>query len=89
MNNICTPEGSLTLPLSKLKAGESARVVRFDNVPSSYQRKLMSLGLIVGTNFTVKRTAPLGDPVELNIRGFRLSLRRAEASGIIVEKTPS
>ena len=48
-------------------------------------RRLMDLGLIRGTTVEVVRTAPLGDPIEVRLRGFMLSLRRAEAEHITVE----
>jgi len=44
------------------------------------------MGLIKGTEFTVNRVAPLGDPVEINLRGFSLSLRKDEATALIVEE---
>jgi|MDSY01.2.fsa_nt_gb ferrous iron transport protein A len=51
--------------------------------PSQVQR-LMMMGLTPGTPFTVVRVAPLGDPIEIKLRGFNLSLRREEASGLWV-----
>lgn len=48
-------------------------------------RRLMDLGLIRGTAVEVIRTAPLGDPMEVRVRGFMLTLRRAEAEHITVE----
>jgi ferrous iron transport protein A len=44
------------------------------------------MGLTRGTEFTVKRVAPLGDPVEISVRGFALSLRKDEAAAVMVEK---
>ena len=44
------------------------------------------MGLTKGTEFTVKRVAPMGDPVEINLRGFALSLRKDEADSVLVEK---
>lgn len=52
---------------------------------SDAARRLMDLGLIRGTVVEVVRTAPLGDPIEVRLRGFMLSLRRAEAEHITVE----
>ena len=48
-------------------------------------RRLMDLGLIRGTTVEVVRAAPLGDPIEVKLRGFMLTLRRAEAEHITVE----
>jgi len=45
-----------------------------------YRQRLIAMGLIPGTEFTVSRMAPLGDPIEILVRGFALSLRKHEAS---------
>lgn len=49
------------------------------------RRRLMDMGVVAGTRFTVERVAPLGDPMELKLNGFNLSLRRKEAGSIWVE----
>ncbi len=69
-----------------LKRGDRARISGFDGLADSYRSRLLSLGLTPGTEILVAHTAPLGDPVEIIVRGFRLSLRRAEAAGVVVEK---
>jgi ferrous iron transport protein A len=69
-----------------LCAGDRARVAGFQGLNDAYRNRLLSLGMTPGTEFTVKRVAPLGDPVEIVLRGFRLSLRRQEAEGLLVEK---
>ena len=51
----------------------------------SFRRRLMELGLVPGTPVSVGKVAPLGDPLELSVRGCTLSIRRAEASTILVE----
>lgn len=73
------------LYFSDLQVGDNARIVGFDKLDASYRNRLLALGLTPGTEFHVRQVAPLGDPVEIKIRGFRLSLRRAEAAGIRVE----
>jgi ferrous iron transport protein A len=45
------------------------------------------MGLLVGTRVTLVRTAPLGDPLELKVRGYHLTLRKADAANILVEPT--
>ena len=70
--------------LADLKPGERARVAAVGG-ESDAARRLMDLGLIRGTTVEVVRTAPLGDPIEVRLRGFMLSLRRAEAEHITVE----
>lgn len=70
--------------LSELKPGEQTRIAQVGgDVDTS--RRLMDLGLIRGTAVEVVRMAPLGDPIEVRIRGFMLSLRRTEAENITVE----
>jgi len=76
----------MSLNFSNLAVGDNARVLSYHGMSDSYRKKLMSMGLIPGTCFKIERTAPLGDPVEINVRGFRLSLRRQEAAGLQVER---
>ena len=70
--------------LAELKPGESARITEIGGEGDAL-RRLMDLGLIRGTAVEVVRTAPLGDPIEVRLRGFMLTLRRAEAEHITVE----
>ena len=72
--------------LNELLVGESARIVGFDGASPSYRRKLLSLGLTPGVILHVARVAPLGDPMEIRVRGFAMSLRKAEAAALLVEK---
>ena len=51
----------------------------------AYRKKLLSMGLTPGVAFSVVRCAPMGDPVEIRLRGFSLSLRRNEAQAVLVE----
>ena len=51
----------------------------------SFRRRLLELGLVPGTEIRVRNVAPLGDPIEIELRGCRLSIRRAEALRIDVE----
>lgn len=51
-------------------------------------RRLMEMGLLPGTPVTIARVAPLGDPLELRLRGYALSIRRHEAMGIEIETAP-
>ena len=75
-----------TKSLGELQVGEKGRVAGFVEGATAYREKLLAMGLTRGTEFIIKRIAPLGDPVEINLRGFALSLRKNEASAIIVEK---
>lgn len=73
--------------LREMAVGENGRVTGFvAGGSAAYRRKLLALGLTKGSVFTVTRVAPLGDPVELSVRGFSLSLRRDEADIVLVER---
>jgi ferrous iron transport protein A len=83
--NNCQAEGK-RLSLGDLKVGENGKVLGFNDGEKPYRRKLLAMGLTPGTSFRITRYAPLGDPVEIKIRGFSLSLRRNEANALLVEK---
>ena len=72
--------------ISDLHVGEAAKVVSFELAAAAYRQKLISLGLTPGTRFVVNRVAPLGDPIEITVRGFSLSLRKQEADIMTVQK---
>ena len=75
----------MPLTIADLGVGDRARVVAYRKTDTLVQR-LGSLGLIPGTDFIVKRFAPLGDPVEIHFRGFRLALRPTEAKSVEVQR---
>lgn len=71
---------------SDLKAGDKVKVTGFqfgDN--KCYLRKLLAMGVVKGAELEVKRLAPLGDPVVVVIKGVELSLRKAEAQGLVLQ----
>lgn len=72
--------------LKMLATGDSGRIVGFDQTGGAYRKKLLAMGLTPGTEFTITRFAPMGDPVEIKLRGFSLSLRKNEASVLLIEK---
>ncbi len=69
--------------LSSLPAGTLARVAEI-RVPADNRPRLMELGLLAGTEVELIRFAPLGDPVEIRVRGYNLTLRKHEADQILV-----
>ncbi len=73
--------------LQDMQLGEKGRVSGYAKTNRVYREKLLSMGLTRGTEFIVKRKAPLGDPTEIQVRGFLLSLRKGEASALIIENT--
>ena len=72
--------------LSELEVGESCRVVSVEG-NDHIGRRLLEMGLTKGCSLTLVGTAPLGDPLELEVRGYRLSVRRSEAAHVEVEST--
>ena len=70
--------------LAELKPGERGTVASVAGERDA-ARRLMDMGVIRGTPVEVVRSAPLGDPIEVRVRGFMLTLRRAEAEHITVE----
>lgn len=70
-------------PLSSLAVGKAARVMEI-KVPSEKRARLMEMGLLVGTPIELVRFAPMGDPVEIKVRGYHLTLRKHEAEQIWV-----
>lgn len=72
--------------LGDMKTGDKGRIIKIHPGEKVYRQRLMSMGLLPGTEFTVSRIAPLGDPVEITVRGFALSLRKNEASILQIEE---
>jgi ferrous iron transport protein A len=70
--------------LARVPVGSSAVVSRVSGA-RTVVRRLLEMGLVPGTTVTVQREAPLGDPVEVRVRNYALSSRRADALGIEVE----
>jgi Fe2+ transport system protein FeoA len=74
----------MQITLGSLDVGASARVVGY-SADTDYCARLIRLGLIPGTRITLKRRAPLGDPVQIQFRGYSLVLRPAEARDLVLE----
>ena len=72
------------MTLNELEVGRTAKVVRL-NGEGAVKRRIMDMGITKGVEVYVRKVAPLGDPVELNVRGYELSLRKADAEMIEVE----
>ncbi|MBI2929417.1 MAG: ferrous iron transport protein A [Verrucomicrobia bacterium] len=70
-------------PLTSLPIGQAATVTEI-RVPPQSRPRLMEMGLLVGTPVELVRFAPLGDPVEIKVRGYHLTLRKHEAEQILV-----
>lgn len=76
----------MVMGLKNLVIGDLAKIVGFEPTGKAYRKKLLAMGLTPGTQFSVTRFAPMGDPVEIKLRGFALTLRKDEASVLQIEK---
>ena len=71
--------------LKQTKCGETVTVTRLGG-EGALKRRIMDMGITKGSEIYVRKVAPLGDPVEITIRGYELSLRKADAESILVEE---
>lgn len=69
--------------LDEIKSGESVIVHKL-NGEGAFKRRIMDMGITRGTKIFVRKVAPLGDPMEINLRGYELSIRKADAFNIEV-----
>ena len=70
--------------LKEAKIGETVRVVKIHG-EGAVKRRIMDMGLTKGVEVYIRKVAPLGDPIEVTVRGYELSLRKADAEKIEVE----
>ena len=70
--------------LKEVKCGQTVRVVKLHG-EGAVKRRIMDMGITKGTDVYVRKVAPLGDPVEVTVRGYELSLRKADAEMIEVQ----
>jgi len=73
-----------SFPLTSLQIGAAATVTEI-KVPPQQRGRLLEMGLLVGTKVELVRFAPLGDPVEIKVRGYNLTLRKQDAEQIFVQ----
>ena len=76
------------MTLNALAVGECCMIRQVGNQRGAVKRRLVDMGLTPGTNVRVTKIAPLGDPLEVSLRGYELSLRREDAAQILVEPAP-
>ncbi len=72
------------MTLKDVKVGQRATVVKLHG-EGAVKRRIMDMGITRGTELYVRKVAPLGDPMELNVRGYELSVRKADAEMIEVQ----
>ena len=70
--------------LKQVKIGDTVTVVRLHG-EGAVKRRIMDMGITKGVTVYVRKVAPLGDPVEVNVRGYELSIRKADAEMIEIE----
>ena len=70
--------------LKETKCGETVTVIRLGG-EGALKRRIMDMGITKGTSIFVRKVAPLGDPVEITLRGYELSIRKGDAENILVE----
>lgn len=74
--------------LSNLKPGQQGKILKLDSSIGPIRRRLMDMGVIPGELIKVEKIAPMGDPIEVSVKGYNLSLRKGEAKGIEIKVTP-
>jgi ferrous iron transport protein A len=72
----------MSVHVRDMKPGAKAEVIGYESGSKPYRDRLLSMGLTKGTTFSLRKVAPLGDPVEIEVRGYKLSLRKNEADAL-------
>ncbi len=73
------------MTLQDLQPGQSGTIKKITNSIGPVRRRLMDMGITPGTKITVEKIAPMGDPIEVTLRSYQLSLRKSEAQDIEIE----
>ena len=74
---------SIDMTLGEAKVGITLKVRKIDG-DSAYKRRIMDMGITKGTELFIRKVAPLGDPVEITVRGYELSVRKNDATCVVV-----
>jgi ferrous iron transport protein A len=74
------------MQITELAQGDRARLISFGTTNAHYRRRLLALGITCGSELIVVRFAPLGCPIQIEVRGTSLTLRKEEASQLILER---
>lgn len=70
--------------LKEVKTGETAKVIKVQG-EGALKRRIMDMGITKGVEVFVRKVAPFGDPIEVTVRGYELSIRKTEAENILVQ----
>ena len=71
--------------LSDLKVGQTAKILKLNETNKAIRRHLLDMGIIKDTEVTIKKIAPMGDPIDISLRDYELCIRKADLSKIEVE----
>lgn len=71
--------------LDQLKIGQSGKVIKIEGSTEQLRRRLIDMGIISGTQISMCKRAPMGDPIEIRLRGYQLTIREADAKNITLE----
>lgn len=71
--------------LKDIEIGNKVEIVGYNSKDRQYRQKLLRMGLVKRVTFTITRKAPMGDPIEIKLKGFNLTLRKDEANALNVE----
>lgn len=74
-----------TCLLNELREGQVGELISFQNENKALRRRLLDMGLTKGVKIEIRRISPLGDPIEVNLRGYDLCLRKDDMKGIVVK----
>jgi len=80
-----TPGRNGAVALDTLPGGDGGKVAAIGGASTPLRQRLMELGITIGSEVRVVRKAPFGGPIEISVRGYRLSLRRAEAKMVMID----
>ncbi|HOP29994.1 MAG TPA: FeoA family protein [Spirochaetota bacterium] len=72
--------------ISMLAPGDRGVITGYEKQPGPYRERILSMGLTKGTEFKLTKKAPMGDPIEIEVLGYKLTLRKVEAEIIKIEK---
>lgn len=77
-------EGDMGMTLKEVPCGKTVKVIKLSG-EGPIKRRIMDMGITKGVDVFVRKVAPLGDPMEITVRGYELSIRKADAEMILVE----
>lgn len=81
----CFKEGGMRMHLGEAEVGSTVIVTKIEG-DGAYKRRIMDMGITKGTELYIRKVAPLGDPVEITVRGYELSVRKNDAQCVQVKR---